>query len=568
MFNFETIKYFMISTSFTNFVMGAVLILLFIQSRQRHMMFWGGAFIAYSIMFLIDFFNVGLNKESIFYILYRLPFSLYGSSLILTGAYHFFGKKLPRKFLALFMVFTVLLILCFCSGTIYSILLIPMIICCAFTLICAGILFNINNSQGESAEEYLLSFAIILWSVYSNNSPFTRAYPLIATINYFISLLLLNSILILLIIVHLKRNRLALAKQEAHYRMLVENASGLIFLFDYEKQKFDYISPYAPAALGLSVEGLLKDPSLIFQYLDETDSEKMCGLLFDPAGSMTNFIFKSYHSGTPPKWYELYATPIVNDPQTSAGVEFVIRDITSRVDAEKNLERSEEARENLIEDISHELRTPVTIIQGYSESLINGTVGASEYKIFLEIINSKIITLNTLLEDLIQVSRFTSHSIEYKFYEHNASSLFTKILNQYVILIRNEGFRCSSSVEIEEDYYIIADEYRIGQVFSNIVNNAMKYSEKSACLEITCLRLEDKIQIQIKDAGSGIPEHELPFIFTRKYKGEISSSGFGLGLYISKEIIKQHGGEIWANNNSDKGASLYFTIPCYTNSSA
>ena len=134
------------------------------------------------------------------------------------------------------------------------------------------------------------------------------------------------------------------------------------------------------------------------------------------------------------------------------------------------------------------------------------------------------------------------------------------------MLAENKNCRCICIVEIEDDCFVVADEYRIGQVFSNLINNALKYLDcDNPSIEIRCSQNEEAIQIQVKDNGPGIAESDLPFIFDRKYKGSgAGAANYGLGLYISKEILTHHGGNISVKNNDGEGCSFYFTLPCYT----
>lgn len=249
---------------------------------------------------------------------------------------------------------------------------------------------------------------------------------------------------------------------------------------------------------------------------------------------------------------------------------------------EDNLKLAESSRKELIENISHEVRTPMTLIQGYAESMLNGIVPASATNTYLRMIQSKAVVVTTLLEDLIQASHVTSQTMEFKFYEVNIYDFIIDTLDQAEFQIRNsnKSFKCTNWVD---KYAIsIVDPARLQQVITNLINNSIRHTPDHKEISIICSSIPSSsndlgkdslmsipdglVFFSIVDAGDGIDPGDLPYVFDRKFSGRNTlplQKTSGLGLYISKEIIKQHSGRIWAENNPTEGAKMSFSIPYY-----
>ena len=203
-------------------------------------------------------------------------------------------------------------------------------------------------------------------------------------------------------------------------------------------------------------------------------------------------------------------------------------------------------------------------------------------------INSKANVLTTLLSDLAQISDMSSQTMEYKFYEHNASDIMQELIQQGEFHITTSGHTVSSKVNIVPYAVIIIDPQRFQQVISNLISNAIRHTPSGRKISISCVSYphedmmhapasdddysipDGEILVTVSDQGDGIPEKDIPHIFERNFSGgrriQTSPSGkgnSGLGLYISSQIISQHSGRMSAKNNPDGGASLSFSLPYY-----
>jgi len=207
---------------------------------------------------------------------------------------------------------------------------------------------------------------------------------------------------------------------------------------------------------------------------------------------------------------------------------------------------------------------------------------------YLKMINSKANVLTTLLSDLAQISDMSSQTMEYKFYEHNASDIMQELIQQGEFHITASGHTVSTKINIVPYAVIIIDPQRIQQVISNLISNAIRHTPPGREISISCVSYpyeemmhapssdddynipDGEILVTVSDQGDGIPEKDISHIFERNFSGgrriQTSPSGkgnSGLGLYISSQIISQHSGRMSAKNNPDGGAALSFSLPYY-----
>ena len=252
------------------------------------------------------------------------------------------------------------------------------------------------------------------------------------------------------------------------------------------------------------------------------------------------------------------------------------------------MKEAEEAKKEFLENISHEIKTPITLIQGYTESLLDKVVPPESTDTYLKMINSKANVLTTLLSDLSQISDMSSQTMEYKFYEHNASDIMQDLIQQGEFHIVASGHTVSTEVNVVPYAVIIIDPQRIQQVISNLISNAIRHTPPGREISLSCVSYpheemmhapasdddysipDGEILVTVSDQGDGIPEKDIPYIFERNFSGgrriQTNTSGkgnSGLGLYISSQIIAQHSGRISAKNNPGGGAALSFSLPYY-----
>ncbi|MBZ5688463.1 MAG: HAMP domain-containing protein [Acidobacteriia bacterium] len=252
-------------------------------------------------------------------------------------------------------------------------------------------------------------------------------------------------------------------------------------------------------------------------------------------------------------------------PLPDGGVVAVLRDLTET-------ERVEKTRRDFIANVSHELRTPLTSIQGYTETLLDTHPDDSApTREFLEIIRKNTVRMARLTEDLLTLARVESGETRFETEPvppaellHDAEESFREIARGHGVDLQiMDSHNGSGSVESLPQ--VLADREAIHQVFSNLIDNAMKYGRGGGRVELGARAAQRGIEFYVKDFGSGISSEHLPRLFERFYRVDKArsreSGGTGLGLAIAKHIMRAHGGSIRAESELNHGSVFVFTLP-------
>lgn len=237
----------------------------------------------------------------------------------------------------------------------------------------------------------------------------------------------------------------------------------------------------------------------------------------------------------------------------------------------------EKARQHLVSNIAHDLRTPVMMIRGYVEAILDGVAHEPEQQEkALQVIHNKTLLLNNLIEDFFTLCKLESRmmAVEWKtvFIGHFLKSL----LDSYQADTANLNVKLLFKVPAEVlDKTIKIDRFRLEQVFANLIYNAMKYTPAGGSITVSA-RIDiagDEVVFSVQDTGVGISVEELEKIFDRFYAGRGSivhsvGSSTGLGLAIAKEIVDMHGGRIWVESEVGRGSIFFIALPLLRDSAA
>lgn len=580
MYNFSS--YPMLASIVTTLMLSIIFLMLSHESKKMYMQIWGCSWLVCSVIFILDFSNLALHMDSMAYIMLRQLFALVASFLFLMGTYRFFQLKMPIYFDGATLMSAIIIILYPVSDNIYSFFLIPNIILCSGMLIISGCLFITVSWTQRLPEKLFASFLIISWSIFINHFGFTLTNASLAMITYFIGLFTVNILMMLLMIIYFKKLRFIDDRLSSRFRLLVENSSDMMFLYDYGKLQFEYISPAIEELLGLSAESLYNMPERFFERVNiEEKNTDIIKIFSRPISVSGGGILCLYEDGEISKWSEMHYLPIKDNSGIVTAVEGILRDITEQRIIKKELDEAAHAKQELLENISHEIKTPITLITGYSETLLNKMIPEKAADTYLKIINSKAMMLSTLVDDLSHVSDFSSQTMEYKFYERNAAELFDWLMEQAEIHITTSNHNATVHSEINSEAVVIIDLYRIQQVITNLINNAIRHTVVGNTISVSCRTVpagintrqkdfghdipDGELVFTVSDTGEGISENDLPFIFDRHFSSRKKPDGrSGLGLHISQQIISQHSGKIFAENNKDGGAKITFILPYYS----
>ncbi len=226
----------------------------------------------------------------------------------------------------------------------------------------------------------------------------------------------------------------------------------------------------------------------------------------------------------------------------------------------QSLEKSEEARRQMIADIAHELRTPLSTIQGNLEALLDGVYTTSPERI--ESIHAKTLLLRRLVNDLQELSLADAGELSLERHITDLSVLLARLKEQ--IQPQFDEQKIALSLEAQSGLFVNIDQERIEQVLLNLLSNALRYTENGAVRIKTSMNSND-VLVSVSDTGKGIYSGDMPHLFERFYRGDKSrsrsSGGAGLGLAISRRLVELHGGKIWVESQSGNGTTFTFSIP-------
>lgn len=236
--------------------------------------------------------------------------------------------------------------------------------------------------------------------------------------------------------------------------------------------------------------------------------------------------------------------------------------------SEERLNNEKQNRE-LISNISHDLKTPLTTVRGYVEGIMDGVADTPEkMDRYIKTIYSKTNEMTRLVNELTLYSQINTNRIPYNFNKINVANYFSDCVEDLSIELEQKNVQMQYMNYVADDVVIIADPEQLGRVINNIVSNTLKYLDKP--LGLIYMRIKDVgdfIQVEIEDNGRGIEAKDLPYIFDRFYRADASrnsaTGGSGIGLSIVKKIIEDHGGKIWATSKPGIGTIMYFVIRKY-----
>ncbi|HLO10954.1 MAG TPA: ATP-binding protein [Pseudoneobacillus sp.] len=264
------------------------------------------------------------------------------------------------------------------------------------------------------------------------------------------------------------------------------------------------------------------------------------------------------------RYFEVFGSPIIGTNNEWKGVLLVFHDITE-------LKKLEQMRKDFVANVSHELKTPITSIKGFSETLLDGAMkDEATLKAFLSIVLKESDRLQTLIQDLLDLSK-----IEQQGFHLNIEEIDIMILlNEVMAMLEGKAVEKNIKLQLIPSYtplLIKGDYYRLKQVFINLISNAITYTPAGGYVEIAVMEKDTMVSIQIKDTGIGIEKEEIPRIFERFYRVDKArsrnSGGTGLGLAIVKHIVEAHKGNISVRSVMDSGTTFTISLEKVINKS-
>jgi two-component system phosphate regulon sensor histidine kinase PhoR len=256
-------------------------------------------------------------------------------------------------------------------------------------------------------------------------------------------------------------------------------------------------------------------------------------------------------------YLEIVGAPIFNERNMLKGAVLVIYDITEF----KNIELM---RKDFVANVSHELKTPITSIKGFAETLLDGAAEEPETREqFLQIIYEESKRIQLLIEDLLNLSRLERDEVELNIAPIQVDQMVEDILPAMYQSAEEKAI--TVKVQLQKGIMFSADEEKVKQVLVNLLTNAISYTLEKGTVQLDIHEDEEQIRFQVKDSGIGISKKTLPRIFERFYRADKARSrdtgGTGLGLAIVKHIVEVHLGEIEVESEPGKGTSFIVYLP-------
>ena len=228
----------------------------------------------------------------------------------------------------------------------------------------------------------------------------------------------------------------------------------------------------------------------------------------------------------------------------------------------ERLELTEQQRRVMVADIAHELRNPLTVMQGKLEGLMDGVLPLDQEQVAT--VYGQTLLLSRLVDDLRLLSLAQAGQLPLEKAEVDMGALVARVVDDFRPLAQDRSVSLDAHLNGAGPTATV-DSQRMGQVLANVLSNAVRHTEEGSAITIDVRRVDHYIEIAVSDGGPGIPPEDLPHVFERFYRVDRSRSrsegGSGLGLAIAKEVVEAHGGRIWAESADGEGAVFTFSVP-------
>lgn len=298
-------------------------------------------------------------------------------------------------------------------------------------------------------------------------------------------------------------------------------------------------------------------------YYEVIEHEEICNIIAD--------VFRTEQKirkhlllplGIERRYFDVYGIPIIGINNVWKGVLLVFHDITE-------IKKLEVMRKDFVANVSHELKTPVTSIKGFSETLLDGAMNNQDtLEAFLSIINKESERMQSLIQDLLDFSKIEQQEFKLNIQDFDLFELIKEVITMLNKKAKSKDIRLELEFQREE-LYIQGDHDRLKQVFINLISNAILYTPPGGYVFVSLFEFERTVKIHVKDSGVGIKQEEIPRIFERFYRVDRArsrdSGGTGLGLAIVKHLVEAHHGNISVRSTLGEGSEFIIELHKYMN---
>lgn len=349
----------------------------------------------------------------------------------------------------------------------------------------------------------------------------------------------------------IRKNNFDLNGQQSKTEIILEHMTDGVLAFSVTKQMI-HMNKSAQRLLNLD----LSDDTF-----DKIINKLKIDLDFDKIMYLPNYKSIQIQIMVEENALNVVFVPFFSDKLIPMGVIMIIRDITENV-------RLNNMRKEFVANVSHELKTPLTSIKGYSETIMNGDLTYQEITKFSKVINQEANRMGRLVSDLLQLSRFDDKKVNIKKTTFSLDEMAKNICDKMSFSAKEKGHKLECIVTVPPPN-IYADKDSVEQIIVNIISNSIKYTPENGIIKVYVGSVNNNAYLKVIDNGIGIPQKDLSRIFERFYRVDKARSrkmgGTGLGLSIVKELIDINNGTIDINSEVNKGTEVIITLPTNVN---
>lgn len=552
-------------------IFSVIIFSLFLRKEEKFMKIWGYAWIIYIIgiaLYLI--YSITGNEVCLEL---RKITDMYNVLCLLIGCYSINHIKLPEYWMRFSLYMTLLALVCMVYKTKLLTFYLPIVV--FQIVVTAFIVVNIARYWRFSIRyKALMICTFTLWGVGKAGMSIVEIFINDIFGNVVVELVFASIVNFCILVVYSEYVREKRAMAGNLYKKVVDSSEDALFYFNIKPvYAYEYISPACMDITGYSQEEFYKNSTLLHTI---SQNKTLENFLYDIIGNEQErgeVTFKISKKNGESIWLEMKCSSVFEDGAIHA-LEGVIKDVTVAHTRSMEQIRVTNSRNMLFSYISHELRTPVTSLAGYITALEDGTfVTEEERKEAMEIISSKTSTLKKLIDDLDQMSKLETYQFTFDFQVYNVREVVDVIIANSAGDIEKNGFIAEYEYipSFLSRFEIVVDLERINQVYTNLISNALKYSNESKRIWINFRidELKENFICSVKDEGIGIDGSDLNHIFDSFFRAETNRSsikyteGRGLGLALCKEIVCRHNGQIYVDSTYGKGSEFTFMIPLF-----
>lgn len=361
-------------------------------------------------------------------------------------------------------------------------------------------------------------------------------------------------------ITDIRNAEIAISESEARFRIMAEGTDVMIAVSD-ELGNDIYFNEAWTALTGRTKTELIRQGWIDLVHPEDKDRITKTVSIGHMQKEMYQFEYRIADKKNSYRWLLSRATPRIKSDGTYIGYVCSTVDITE-------IKENEQRKNDFINMVSHELKTPLTSAISYVQMSEKKAVANDDERTasMLERAGKQLRKMTGMINGFLNISRLESGKIHMERHLFDIASLLKEAEAETAISVTTHKVLFTPVTET----FVNADREKIGQVISNLISNAVKYSPLGSTIQVSCNTVDENVRVSITDKGIGVNKEDLPRLFERYYRVTGNDtrhiSGFGIGLYICSEIIKGHGGEIWAESSIGKGSTFNFTLPLAENS--